>query len=104
MHPVFAQVDIKSKFTPASNFDTIGSLVSVISSNAFTIAGIIAFIFLILGGFGYIVGAGSGDTKQLEQGRKAITGAVVGLIIIVGSFWIIQIIETITGMVLLPTR
>ena len=76
----------------------------MIVQNAFVLAGIIAFVLVIAAGFGMIVGAGSGDTKQLEQGKKAITAAVLGLIIIVGSFWIIQIIETITGQTLLPLK
>lgn len=98
MEQVFAQVDIGSSFAPAKNFDTIASLVSVVSQNAFVIAGVVAFVLLILGGFGFIVGAGAGDTKQLEQAKKTITGAVIGLILILGSFWIIQIVETLTGM------
>lgn len=104
MERVLAQVEIGSSFAPAQNFTTIGSLVSVVSQNAFVIAGIIAFVFLILGGFGFIIGAGAGDTKQMEQGKKALTGAALGIVIILGSFWIIQIIETLTGMTLLPTK
>jgi hypothetical protein len=38
----------------------------------------------------------------MEQGKQAVTGAVVGLIVIMGSFWIVQIIEKLTGMPLLP--
>ncbi len=104
MERVFAQVNIKDAFPPAKNFDTIGALVSVVAQNAFVLAGVIAFVFLIFGGFAIIMGAGAGDTKQLETGRKAMTGAAVGLIIIVGSFWIIQILEKLTGITLLPTR
>jgi hypothetical protein len=103
MENVFA-VDIKEVFTPAKNFDTIGSLVSVIVQNAFVLAGIIAFVLLIFGGLGFIMSAGSGDAKQMEQGKKAITGTVVGLIIVVASFWLIQVIEKLTGMTLLPLK
>jgi len=99
-----ALVNIDQVFTPAQNFSKIGDLVSVIVQNAFVLAGVIAFVLVIAAGFGMIAGAGSGDTKQLEQGKKAITAAVLGLIIIVGSFWIIQIIETITGQTLLPLK
>ena len=87
MQPVFAQVDIGQTFQPAQHFSTLGDLVSVVIPNAFVLAGIIAFILLIFGGFGIIVGAGSGDTKKLEEGKKAITGAVIGLIIVIGSFF-----------------
>ena len=102
MGKVLALVNINDVFTPAKNFNTIGSLVSVITQNAFVLAGIIAFVLLIFGGFGVIVSAG--DSKKLEDGKKAITGAVIGLIIIVASFWIIQIIETLSGLTLLPLK
>lgn len=98
MERVFAQVDIGSTFTPAQNFDTIGSLVSVVSKNAFAIAGILTLILLILGGFGYIVAAGSGDAKKMEQGKSALTAAVMGLFLVIGSFWALQVIEILTGM------
>ena len=88
-------------FAPAQTFTDFGSIVSVIVKNAFVFAGIITFVLLIFGGFGVIVGAGSGDTKKLEQGKKAVTGAVAGLLIVVLSYTIIQIIATITGIDLL---
>ena len=90
-------VDIKTIFAPAATFNDFGSIVTVIVKNAVVFAGIISFVLLILGSFGVIVGAGSGDTKQLEQGKKAVTGAVIGLLIIVLSVLIVQVIATITG-------
>jgi len=56
---------------------------------------------LIFGGISIIVGAGSGDTKKLEQGKKTLTGALAGLLIVVTSVWLIQIIEKVTGLNLL---
>lgn len=106
MERVLAQVNIADSFPPATTFETVGSLVSVIGQNAFVLAGVIAFVILIFGGFAILTGAGAGDTKQLEKGKQAMTGAVIGLLIIIGSFWILQIIETITGMKgkFLPTQ
>jgi hypothetical protein len=104
MEQVFAQVSIESVFTPAKNFSTLGPLVSVIAQNAFVLAGIIVFILLIAGGFGIIAGAGSGDTKKMEQGKNTITGAVIGLVVIVASFWIVQIVEKLSGVPLLPIK
>lgn len=86
-------------FSPAQNFATFGDVVSVVVRNAFVLAGIISFVLLILGGFNIIVSAG--DSKKTESGRNAITGAVIGLLIIIGSFWIIQIINKLTGLTLL---
>lgn len=104
MEPVLAQVDIGQAFEPAKDFSQLGTLVTVIVRNAFVFAGIIAFVLLIFGGFGIIVGAGAGDTKQLEGGKKTITGAIIGLILVMGSVWIIQILEKVTGVPLLPLK
>lgn len=82
-------------FQPAQNFADFGSLVSVIVKNAFVFAGIITFLLLIFGGFGVIVNAG--DAKKLEGSQKTITGAVVGLLVIVTSYFILQLLATITG-------
>ncbi len=84
-------------FAPAGTFDTFGDIVSVVVKNAMVLAGVISFVLLILGGIGVIVGSGSGDTKKLEQARKTVTGAVTGLIIVVTSVLIVQLIATITG-------
>jgi len=98
MDRVFAAIDIETEFAPAKNFSDVGSLVSVIVKNAFMLAGVIALVLLVMGGFAMIASAGSGDTKQMEKGKQTITGAVIGLVVIVGSFWIIQIIGTLTGL------
>jgi hypothetical protein len=97
MEHVFAQVDISQVFAPAGTFKDFGTIVSVIVKNAVVFAGIISFVLLVLGGFGVIVGAGSGDTKKLEQSKRAVTGAVIGLLIVVLSVLIVQVIATITG-------
>lgn len=104
MEQVFAVVDIGKEFPMITKFTTLGGLANVIIRNSFMIAGVISFIFLIFGGFSIIVGAGSRDTQQVEKGQKAITGAVIGLILVIASFWIIQIIETVTGIPILNPK
>ena len=95
-------VNIGTDITPTiGQFDTFGALVNVIIRNAYVLAGIITLLLLVFGGFTFIIGAGSGDTKKLEQGKQAITGAVIGLIIVVTSYWIVQIVGLVTGVPLL---
>lgn len=94
---VFA-VDLQS-LAPSQRIDTFGTLITAIVKNAFVVAGVISFVLLILGGFGIIVGGG--DSKKLEAARGRIMGAVIGLILIIASFWIVQIVEKITGLPLL---
>lgn len=92
-------VQIESLAGEISSIDTFGSLVSSVVKNSFVLAGVVSFVLLIFGGIGIIVAAG--DTKKLEQSRGKIVGAVIGIILVVGSFWIVQIIEKITGLKLL---
>lgn len=89
---------IKKYFGPANTFSDVGSLVSVILFNVYVVAGVILLFLLIFGGFQIISSAGSGDAEGAAKGRSAITAAVIGFLIIFGSYWIIQIIEVITGL------
>jgi hypothetical protein len=102
MDRVFAQVSLKD-YNPSPNVNTFADIVNVIVRNAFMLAGILAFIILVIGGFSVIMGAGAGDSKQMEKGKNAITGAVIGLLVVVVSVWIIQIIEKLTGVNILQS-
>ena len=97
--PLLAQVDIKSIFSPAATFPTVGSLVTVVVKNAFVAGGVITFVILVFGGMGVIMAGG--DTKKLEKSRAAVVGAVTGLLLIAGSLWAIQLIQKLTGLNLL---
>lgn len=97
-------VDISKEFAPAGTFKTIGDVVNVVLKNAFVIAGVIFLVLLIFGGFSFIVSAGSGDAKKSEQSKQTITAAVTGLVLIFASYWIIQIIEVITGVKILNVK
>ncbi len=100
MRPVYAAVQIANEFSPARSFPTFGSLVSTLVVNIFVLGGVVAFLFLIFGGVKIILSAG-GDSKSLSSGKATVTAAILGLFIIVFSYWIVQIIEIITGIDLL---
>ena len=85
-------------------FETPGALISIILKNVYVVAGLLFFALLIFGGISIILGAGGGDPKKAGQGKKAATAAVIGFLIIFASYWIIQIIEVLTGIdILNPT-
>lgn len=88
---------ISEFFSPATSFPTIGSFVQVVITNATVIAGIIAFIFIIVGGFGILSGGGDSDPKKIEQGKKTLTMALIGLIIVVFAIWFIQAFTLFLG-------
>ena len=97
-------VDISKEFAPAGTFKNLGDVVNVLLKNAFVIAGVIFLVLLIFGGFTFIVSAGSGDAKKSEQSKQTITAAVTGLVLVFASYWIIQIIEIITGVKILNIK
>ena len=94
--PVLAQVDIEKEFKPP--FKSIGDLISTLLPNIYLIAGIILFVLLIAGGLGIIVNAGKGDKNGVAKGGQLLTAALIGFLVIIGSYWIIQIISTVTGL------
>lgn len=53
-------------------------------------AGLVAVLFLIIGGYQYIV---SGANEELaEQGKKTIQNAIIGLVIIILSYTIVIVV------------
>lgn len=62
---------------------------------ALTFVGIVALFFIIFSGLKFITSGG--DPKALEGARKTFTFAIVGLLVVLFSFFIIRFIGTITG-------
>ena len=92
-------VDIQSTFFgdhAAQSLDSPRSFISSVLPNVYIIAGVILFLHLVVGGFLLITAAG--NTDQAQNGQKALTSAIIGFIVVFASYWIIQIIETITGI------
>jgi len=106
MSNLIAQVDIgrnlflnpTQAITQAPQFQSVGSLVSILLKNVYTLAGVMLFVLLIFGGISIILGAGQNDPKRAAQGKKAITAALTGFLVVFASYWIIQIVQFITGV------
>lgn len=79
-------------------FETLGGLITAILPNIYILAGLILFFFLIGGGLMFIVSAGQENPEGAAKGKKAITAAVAGFIIIFASYWIMEIIRVVTGL------
>ena len=79
-------------------FPNPGYFFSTILFNLYALAGTILLFLLIFGGLNIIMGAGGRDSNKIQKGQKAISAAVVGFIIIFASYFIIQLIQTLTGV------
>lgn len=67
-----------------------------IVSAALLFAGIVAVILIIISGIKFLTSGG--DPKQVEGARHTLTYAIIGLIVILFSFAIINLIADITGV------
>ena len=60
------------------------------------LAGMVAIIFIMIGGFWYLTSAGS--EEQAEKGRKTLVNAVIGLVVILLAVTIVRIIVNTLGL------
>ena len=84
--------------TIGATYSSTGLLISKILEFSLIAAGIILTGLLIFGGIAVIMSAGSGDAKKAQQGKSAVTNALIGFAIVILAYTIIQIIEVITGL------
>ena len=79
----------------------VGRVVTAIVSTLVLFAGAIFVVLIVIGGFSMIIGAGQGNQQKIGQGRQAVTAALIGFLVIFAAFWIVRIIETMTGIAIL---
>jgi hypothetical protein len=98
MHTLLANVDIGSTWPLATGpFTSIGGFTSKLLPNAMIIASVIFFILIIVAGFNMMSAAGSGDPHAQEKWRGVLTNGAIGLGIIFGAYWVLWIINSVTG-------
>lgn len=76
---------------------TLGDLVSLILRLAFVISGLLILIIFIVAGYNIMMGAGQNNPEQAAKGKQAATAAALGFVIIFIAYWIVRLIEEITG-------
>jgi lysylphosphatidylglycerol synthetase-like protein (DUF2156 family) len=63
---------------------------------ALVFAGVVALILIIYSGIKYITSRG--DQTAIDSAKKTLTYAIIGLIVIFLSFFIVQLISQLTGV------
>lgn len=79
-------------------YKDLGVLVGIIVPNLFLFAGVIFLFLLILGGFSII---SSTSAKGVDDGKQKITSALIGFLVMFSAYWIVQIVELLTGLKIL---
>jgi hypothetical protein len=78
------------------NFCTAGGLAIFAIQILINFSGVVAVLFLIVGGFFYLTSAG--NEEQSEKGKKILINSVIGLVVIILASAIVRIIAgLITG-------
>src|SRR5512135_1823623 len=87
---------INSVSTRFTNPDTlVGDVVSRALLFAISIAGLYFFYVLVTSGISYMTS--TGDENRLRQIMKQLTNAIYGLLIVIAAFFLMQILQRITG-------
>lgn len=96
---------VKYIFTdPRTGQYSLGYVISNILPNIYIFASVILFFILVIGGLTFIINAGKDNPEEAAKGKKAATAAIIGFLIIFCSYWIIQIIKTVTGVDILSPK
>lgn len=83
----------------SGEYTSVSDLFNNVLPNVYIAAGIVIFFMIVLGGF--MIVANAGNAEKTKDGSKIITSAIIGLLVVFASFWIIQLIQVVTGIQIL---
>ncbi len=70
--------------------DSIPVLIARVINAFLGIVGSIAFLMFVWGGFNWLISGGS--SEKIEKGKKAMTYAVIGMIIVFSSYALVRFV------------
>jgi hypothetical protein len=82
--------------TDVATIQGLECLVGNILATVITIIGIAAFVMFLIGSFSWLT-AGN-NSKGIEKAKSSITYAIIGIIVALASFIILQFITSFTGV------
>jgi hypothetical protein len=93
-----SQLDtIEQQAVPEFAGGTLGDVVSALLLYIIPFAGLAMLLYLLYGGYQYLLSRG--DPKAMQQAQGAITTALIGFILVFAAYWIVQIIGRVLGIV-----
>ena len=78
-----------------SGTSSVTSLLKLVINWMLGLAGLIAVLFLIIGGFWYLTSAG--NEEQAEKGKNTVINAIIGIVIIVLSWVIVNVVANLAA-------
>lgn len=80
-------------------YPSFSTLLNNLLPNLYLLSGLVIFFLIFFGGFTLI--ANAGNVEKQQEGKQIITGALIGFLVVVLSYLIIQIIQVVTGVPIL---
>ncbi len=75
-------------------FNSTDDLINLIVKVVFVGAGTVLFVMIVMAGFSMI----GGDSKDKDKAKTTMTSAAIGFIVMFAAYWIMQIIQLLTGI------
>lgn len=76
-----------------------GKFISVLLPNIIIISGVVFFFLIVTGGFSLIMSAGQQKSPQeMAKAKATLTSGLIGFLLVVCSYFILQIIEAMLGV------
>ena len=87
-----------SKYFPETGSSEVGfnSFITNIISTVITIAGILLLAYFLYGAIVWTTAAG--DQKKLDEAKKVMSNAIIGIILVVLSYFIVGLLGGILGL------
>lgn len=93
----FSFTDLENKTTPNQvKGSSLGDLVTRLLDYVFPIVGILLLLYLLSGGIQLMTSRG--DPKAIEAAKQKITNAVIGVVIVFASYWLVQVVISFLGI------
>lgn len=102
--PAFAQTTVDPCAEIGTNFqglcsleaDNLGAIIGAVVTFLLIIVAIVALFFLIYGGLKWVTSGG--DKGKVDEARKTVIAAIVGLIIAFLAFFILSVVLSFFGL------
>ena len=88
-------IDSINVIKPTGAIGSINSLISGGVTLILIVAGLVAFVYLLLGGIKWITSGG--DSAQVEAARNQVIHAMIGIIVVLAAWGLIMLIQGATG-------
>lgn len=84
------------KISGVTEYETLFPWLSVILKNIYVLTAVVLFLMIFVAGLGMITNAG--NVEKQKESSKTLSSAVIGFIVLFLSYWLIKIIEYLTGI------